>query len=100
MQGSDLAAVYSAGAPANWRKEFFYEHGVIRSVDFIPSSEALVRRDWKYMFWPDHGREQLFHLAVDSGEENDVVAVPAHAAVLAEMRARFRELKAAAGAPL
>lgn len=100
MQGADLAAVYSVGTPANWRKEFFYEHGVIRSVDFIPASEALVRKDWKYMFWPDHGREQLFHLAVDPGEENDVVAAPANAAVLSEMRSRFRELKAAAGAPL
>ena len=90
----------AGGTPAAWRKEFFYEHGVIRSVDFIPASEALVRKDWKYMFWPDHGREQLFHLAADPGEERDLAAAPAHAAVLAEMRARFREVKTAAGAPL
>jgi arylsulfatase A-like enzyme len=100
MQGRDLAALYPAGEPANWRREFFYEHGVIRSADFIPASEALVRREWKYMFWPDHGREQLFHLAVDPGEEHDVVAAPVHASVLAEMRARFLQLKAAAGAPM
>ena len=93
---SDLAALYG-GAPVNgWRTEFFYEHAVIRSVDFIPSSEALVRRDWKYMFWPDHGREQLFHLAVDPMEENDVAGSAASAPVLAAMRSRFAELKAAA----
>ena len=100
MQGANLAALYAGGPPTAWRKEFFYEHGVIRSVDFIPASEALVRKDWKYMFWHDHGREQLFHLASDPGEERDLAEVPAQAAVLAEMRARFRELKTAAGAPL
>jgi arylsulfatase A-like enzyme len=86
-------------APA-WRTEFFYEHGIIRSKDFIPASEALVRQDWKYMFWPDFGVEQLFHLKRDPFEETDVVAQPAHAAVLSEMRRRFAELKAAAAAPL
>ncbi len=96
MQGRDLSALYAGGPAAGWRNEFFYEHGVIRSVDFIPASEALVRRDWKYMFWPDHGLEQLFHLAADPFEENDVAGVAANADVLAGMRTRFRELKAAA----
>jgi hypothetical protein len=52
------------------------------------------------MFWPDFGVEQLFHLKSDPLEETDVVAQPAHAAVLSEMRRRFAELKAAAAAPL
>jgi arylsulfatase A-like enzyme len=96
MQGSDLAALYAGQPVSGWRTEFFYEHAVIRSVDFIPSSEALVRRDWKYMFWPDHGLEQLFHLAADPLEEHDVAGAAANAPVLAAMRTRFRELKAAA----
>lgn len=100
MQGRDLAPLYAGAKAPAWRTEFFYEHGIIRSKDFIPASEALVRRDWKYMYWPDFGVEQLFHLNVDPLEENDVVAQAAHAAVLAEMRRRFAELKAEAAVPL
>ena len=97
MQGRDLTALYAPERrPTNWRTEFFYEHAVIRNKDFIPASEALVRADWKYMFWPDFGREQLFHLAVDPREERDLAGDPARAAQLAGLRARFLELKTAA----
>jgi arylsulfatase A-like enzyme len=96
MQGRDLAPLYLAATKPAWRTEFFYEHGIIRTKEFIPASEALVRREWKYVFWPDYNVEQLFHLKSDPLEENDVVGVAAHAAVLAEMRARFKELKAQA----
>ena len=96
MQGRDLAPVYLQGTPVDWRDEFFYEHPTIRSIDFIPSSEALVQKDWKYLFWPDYGTEQLFDLRQDPHEENDLIADPAQALRLAAMRARFAELKAAA----
>jgi arylsulfatase len=94
MQGSDLAPLYLAKEKPRWRTEFFYEHGPIGKI--IPPSEALVRRDWKYMFWPEANDEQLFHLATDPREENDLASVPKHAARLKEMRARFAELKSAA----
>jgi len=56
MQGRDLSEIYLHGeAPADWRREFFYEHGIIRNVNAIPASEALVRLDWKYFYWPDFG---------------------------------------------
>jgi arylsulfatase A-like enzyme len=96
MQGRDLAPLYLAAEKPAWRTEFFYEHAIIRRVDFIPASEALVRKDWKYFYWPDFGLEQLFHVATDPYEENDVAADPAQASRLTEMRARFNELKAAA----
>jgi arylsulfatase len=68
---------------------------VIGNVDTIPASEALVRKDWKYFYWPDFKLEQLFHTAEDKFEENDLAQDPAQAARLAEMRTRFAELKAA-----
>lgn len=40
--------------------------------------------------------EQLFHLTADPFEENDPATDPAHAQLLAEMRARFSGLKTAA----
>jgi arylsulfatase len=96
MQGGDFAPLYLAKRKPAWRSEFFYEHAIIKSKDFIPASEALVRKDWKYFYWPDFGLEQLFHVAADPFEEHDVAREPSQAARLIEMRQRFAELKAAA----
>ncbi len=96
MQGRNMAPLYLAPEKAAWRSEFFYEHAIIGNVNKIPASEALVRKDWKYFYWPDFKQEQLFHVAADPFEENDLAADPAQATRLAEMRARFAELKAAA----
>jgi arylsulfatase len=96
MQGRDMAALYLGDVDPKWRTEFFYEHAVIKGIDVIPASEALVRKDWKYMNWPNHTVEQLFNLKADPREENDRIKDPEAAKVLAEMRQRFQELKAAA----
>jgi arylsulfatase len=96
MQGCDIAPLYLSVKPPDWRTEFFYEHAKLRSDEFIPASEALVRTDWKYMFWPKSGYEQLFDLKNDPREENDLAKDPAHTPRLSEMRTRFAELKAAA----
>ena len=96
MQGRDLAPLYLAASKPAWRTEFFYEHAVIRNTNFIPSSEALVRKDWKYFYWPDFNVEQLFDLRADPQEERDLIADPSQKECLAEMRRRFQELKAAA----
>lgn len=93
MQGRDLAALYTQNKVPDWRTDFFYEHPTLRSVDFIPSSEGLVELDWKYIRWPDFGREQLFNLRTDRREENDLAALPEHASRLRTMRARCDQLK-------
>lgn len=96
MQGRNVSPLYLAAEKPKWREEFFYEHPVIDNRDRIPASEALVRKDFKYMRWPDFDREQLFDLKADPFEENDIIADPARQETLAEMRLRFAELKAAA----
>jgi arylsulfatase len=96
MQGRDLTALVAGNERRTWRSEFFYEHGTIRNRDFIPSSEALVRKDWKYFFWPEFEVEQLFHVAVDPREEHDLAGDPRQKDRLTEMRRRFAELKQAA----
>lgn len=96
MQGEDIAPLYLAKEKPRWRTEFYYEHPTLRNKEFIPASEALVRKDWKYMYWPDHDVEQLFDLQADPREENDLAGHPARAEKLAEMRNRFNELKEAA----
>jgi arylsulfatase len=96
MQGRDLAPLYLAHEKPAWRTEYFEEHATIQSTNFIPASEALVQKDWKYFYWPDFKTEQLFDLRADPHEEHDLVADPAQKERLAEMRKRFAELKAAA----
>lgn len=96
MQGQDMAPLYLGPSKAKWRSEFFYEHATLKNKDFISASEALVRKDFKYMFWPEHNAEQLFDLKTDPIEENDLVNDPAQADRLEEMRTRFAQLKKAA----
>ena len=62
----------------------------------IPASQALVRKDWKYFYWPDYKLEQLFHVAADPLEENDLAQDPAQAERLVEMRTRLAQLKSTA----
>lgn len=93
MQGCDLAPLYLR-KETPWRTEFFYEHPTITNINRIPSSEALVRKDIKYIVWPDFGREQLFDLAKDPQETADVIADPEYAGRLAELREHFAARKA------
>jgi len=95
MQGEDLSPLYLSAEKPKWREEFFYEHPMLKRTDFIPASEALVRKDWKYFYWPEFDREQLFHIETDPVEEDDLADDLAHRKKLVEMRSRFAELKSA-----
>ncbi|MCU0748945.1 MAG: sulfatase [Akkermansiaceae bacterium] len=96
MQGKDLAPLYLSESAPSWRTDFFYEHATIKNIDFIPSSQALVNKDWKYFYWPDFKTEQLFHLKSDPIEERDRVKDADAKEILDSMRTRFAELRDAA----
>lgn len=93
MQGRDFAPLYLAPQPPRWRDEFYYEHPVVTNRDRIPSSEALVRKDLKYIRWPDWNYEELFDLKQDPLEERNLAADPAQAPRLAELRAKLETLR-------
>jgi hypothetical protein len=96
MQGRDMSDLYSkdgADLATPWRTEFFYEHPLIFPTDFIPSSEALVRKDLKYFRWPDFDFTQLFDLRSDPGEIHDVINKTKYKPNVKEMKARYEELK-------
>ena len=92
---SDGNGKYHSGSETAWRTEFFYEHPMHTHPGYIPASEALVRKDYKYFYWPNFKYEQLFDMKNDPGELNDLFnsTNPVHQQKLKEMRKRFIELK-------
>lgn len=97
MQGRDIADLYlkSDADRVPWRQDFFYEFPGTES-DWIPGSEALVRKDYKYIYWTDHKYEQLFDLAKDPIEDNDVFRDPTYQNIVEQLKKRFYEAKAEA----
>jgi arylsulfatase A-like enzyme len=86
MQGRDLSPLYLRTPASAWRDEFFYEHPTITSKDRIPSSHGVIRRDWKYIEWPEFGYQQLFDLRADPGELRNLAGHAAFAGQQKNMR--------------
>lgn len=91
MQGRDISDLYLHPDSEPWRKEFFYQHPS-KGAHNIPASSAVVRKDFKYMQFPEHDYELLFHLASDPLEEHDLAQDSSYETVLNEMRRRHAEL--------
>jgi len=79
----------------NTSTSVFYELATDFDEDFIPASEALVRKDFKYFYWPQYNFEQLYDIRTDPKEMNDLVNSTELGIQkkLDEMRTRFQELK-------
>jgi arylsulfatase A-like enzyme len=90
MQGRSLLPLLRSGkAPADWRTEFFYEHHTASKI--IPRSEGVRSERWAYIRWLDSCPllEELYDLAQDPWEEQNLAADAAHAGTLAEMRDKW-----------
>jgi arylsulfatase A-like enzyme len=91
MQGRDLSPLYLEETTPAWRDEFFYEHPTITSRERIPASQGVIRRDWKFVYWPEFDYEQLFDLSQDPQELHNLAAATSHAGQRAEMRRKLQE---------
>ena len=89
MQGRDLGPLYLSRTPPAWRDEFFYEHPTITSRERIPSSQGVIRQDWKYVDWPEFQYEQLFDLKKDPQEFRNLAAERRPPDALAAMRKKL-----------
>lgn len=95
MQGRDFSTLYiksETSAASSWRDEFIHEHGTISDRERIPSSQTLVRKDFKFTVWPEWNHEELFDLRNDPLEQENQVKNREYAATLASMRQRHAEL--------
>jgi len=94
MQGRDIAALYlpRRNGATTWREEFFYEYKLSNGRS-MPTNSALVRKDFKYIYWPQFKYEQLFNLEADPLEDDDIVNKTEYQVILFEMRQRHNELE-------
>lgn len=93
MQGEDLSELYLLGKNKHWRKDFYYEHPVIGNIDFIPSSEALISEDYKYIYWPDYNFEEFFDLRKDPYETDNLINNDLYKKEISKAKKRFEILK-------
>jgi arylsulfatase A-like enzyme len=97
IQGEDLSPLYlSKNKSVLWRQDFFVEHPVIQSVDFIPASEALVTHKEKYINWPLYKYEEYFNLKTDIKELHNGFNDPKNKLKIAAIKKRFEVLKSSA----
>jgi arylsulfatase len=66
MQGDDISPLFAGGG--EWREGFYYEHPTITSKERIPSSQAWVTEEAKFIRWPEYEMEEFFDLKKDPGE--------------------------------
>lgn len=85
------------GKADGWRPWIDLEHDVC----YAPENHwnALTDGRWKYIYHALDGQQQLFDLAADPCELNDLASDPAHAATLRLWRSRLVEHFAERGAP-
>lgn len=94
MQGRSLVPLIATGkAPEGWRSDFFYEH--LTNQKIIPPTEGVRSERWKYFRWINANPviEELYDLQADPLEERNLVADPAHAKTLRELRERWSALR-------
>lgn len=92
MQGIDLLEMISSNKKRLDRKEFFYEHEFLGSPQLL-KSQAVIRKDIKYIYYPEHDYEVVHDLKNDPNETVNVVNSPGYARKVKNLRTSLRNLK-------
>ncbi len=98
MQGRSLLPLVR-GEHVAWRKDFFCENHFVLPEQYYPVIEGVRSERWKYVRYPEMTpvHEQLFDLANDPLEVNDLARNPQYQEVLSSLRQRCAELRREAG---
>lgn len=98
MEGRDFQSLIRQD-DSPWREDWFYEHRFTLPPPrpAIPRSEGVRTTRWKYIRYTDMtpNFEQLFDLAEDPHETNNLAGTPEYTEVLERLRRRCDELRGA-----
>jgi arylsulfatase A-like enzyme len=91
MQGRSLIPLVKNQRPADWRREFFYEHHTFPKI--IPPSEGVRTERYSYIRWINEKPlvEELFDLKTDKLEGYNLAGDPQYAEMLDRLRARWKQ---------
>lgn len=92
MQGVNLLEMVAGKNKRLNREEFFYEHTFL-GTPRLPKVEGVVRKDFKYMNYLEHGYEEFYDLKKDPDEKHNIAREAAYQAALTQMRQKYQEWK-------
>ncbi|HEV7346885.1 sulfatase [Telluribacter sp.] len=88
------------GDTKNWRKAWFYEYNYEKQFPYTPNVRGIRTDEWKYIHYPtgderpDQHLAELYHIAVDPGENHNLINDSRYAGQLKELKAELaRQLK-------
>jgi arylsulfatase A-like enzyme len=96
MQGASWRPLF-AGNTNGWRQSFFYQYFLEPNFN-PPTLFAMRTTNAKLVLYPGHPEwSEMFDLAADPHEINNLYALPEHAAMRASLRVEFDRLAAETG---
>ena len=92
------------GDATGWRTSWYYAYNYEKQFPYTPNVRGVRTDQWKYIHYPhgdggpDRHKAELYHLAVDPEERNNLIDDPAYADKLAELKTELHRLMHATGA--
>jgi N-acetylglucosamine-6-sulfatase len=102
IQGRSWRALANGNDPA-WRTAWFYEYNYEKQFPYTPNIRGIRTDRFKFVHYPhgdgtaDRHLPEMYDLAADPDERNNLAVDPAHAATRADLEQRLTTLLASFG---